>query len=72
MGVGLEERVLHRVFGVFAIARNVHGQAKDLGFVTIYEFFKRVRVAAFGGGNEEVFVVAGYGGGQTVGVGCVQ
>ena len=37
---GFQERVLHRVFGVFAVLRDVHAEAENLSLVAVHQFFK--------------------------------
>ena len=72
MRVRLEKGVLHGVLGVFAIPCDVHGQPEDFRFIAVYQLFEGLRVAALGGGNEQMFVVARNGGRQTVGIRCAQ
>src|ERR1700730_17628013 len=66
MGVGLHERVLHGVLGVFAVARDVHSQPEDFPLVTTYELFKGGRVAGFCGGDKQGLVVTGDCGRKTM------
>jgi len=65
--VRLEESVLHGVLGVFAIPRDVHGQAEDFRFVAVYQFFESMHVAALGGSHQQMLVVAGDAGRQNGG-----
>jgi hypothetical protein len=51
---------LHRVFRVFVVTRDVHGEAEDFSLVTIYKLFKSRGIARFRGRNEQMLVFADY------------
>ena len=52
MGVGTQEGILEGVLGVFAIARNVEGDIKQLCSVRPAKGFEEVRAAAAGGSQQ--------------------
>src|SRR5882724_1517473 len=72
MRIRFHERVLHGVFRVFAVARDVHGKSKYFALVAIYQLFKSGRVATFRGSDEQVLVFAGDGRRQSMWIGRAQ
>jgi len=58
VSVGLQKGILHGVFGVFVISRNVPCETEDLSFIPIDKFLESSGVPCSGGGDEKVFVLA--------------
>ena len=56
--VGLQKGILHGVFGIFVIRRDVSCETENLGFVAIDKFLESGSVSSPGGGDEKVLVLA--------------
>jgi len=56
--VGLQKGILHGVFGIFVISRDVSCETENLGFVAIDKFLESGSVPSPGGGDEKVLVLA--------------
>ena len=54
---GLQERLLHGVFGVFAVLGDVLGEAEDLALVAAHQGFEGGDVARFRGRDQGGLVV---------------
>jgi len=70
--VGFQEGILHSIFGVFMISRDVPCETENLAFITIDKFFKCRGVSSLCGCDEKVFVIASDGGRYTMWVWRVQ
>src|SRR6266849_1886505 len=69
---GFQEGVLHHVFGVFSVLRDVLGQAENPALVTVDQLLKGGGVARLGRGYQRPFVVASDRRGQRFRMGSVQ
>jgi hypothetical protein len=60
----LQESVLHRIFGVFAIPGDVVRETENLIFVARDKFFERSGIAGASGCDKQRFVFANDAGGK--------
>jgi hypothetical protein len=56
VGVGLEERILHHIFRVLAVLRDVLRNAKYVPVVTPDQFLERAYISALGGLNQRQLI----------------
>jgi hypothetical protein len=47
--IGFQEGILHGVFGIFVISRDVPRETENLAFITIDKFFESLGVSSLGG-----------------------
>src|SRR5580700_10582366 len=72
MGIGFEESVLHGIFGIFAIASDVHRQPENLALIAADQFLEGRHVAGLGRRNQLMLVFASNVRAKPVWIWCAQ